>query len=383
MSWIIRRLRHREMEVATGGVRKERKGLVTTKSLWTNIRPYPKDLANYETYYKTDSETNAAVNVLADMTVGVGYYTECENDAAKEIVDRSGAEIGLDQILLNVIKSMLVYGFCPVERYFVKGPPKGVMRLKVLPSRTVKIKMTTKGKVLGYVQKVGAKTITFSPKEIIWFVYNKMGTDPYGTSIVAPILSLLDARAQTHTDMPKIIHRYSSPLTVWESSGTIEPLKKGVMEREPDEDIFVGQVSKDDVRFSTVEMDPRGRFTEYIKNIDDSIIEGLQAPILGYLRNATEASATKMLEVIDRHVTGIQRYVKRMVEGEVFTPLLALHGIGEVPSIRWGVPQTGLEDVPLAAFLSKGLEIGYLSQAQFLQILKQMGLHIEEEEGEE
>ena len=315
MSWLVEKLRRRkpiQVETAEPGGTEERKGLVS-RGTWDKFAPYPANLADYEKFYKGDSEVHAAVNVLADMSVGVGYFTECENDRAKEIVDKFAADVGLDQILLNVVKSKLIYGFCPVERYLVKGPPKGVLRLKILPSRTVKVKRDRKGKILGYKQTLNGHSVNFRVKELVWFVYNQVGTGPYGTSIIAPILSLVKAKKQTHIDMPKIIHRYSSPLTVWETAGDINALKDAVTSREANEDIFLGHVGKDDVRFKTVELDPRGRFMEYINDVNQSILEGLQAPLLHYLRNATEASATKMLEVIDRHVQGIQQYVKRVV----------------------------------------------------------------------
>ena len=380
MTWLMEKLRRRKpMQVETGGRGvEERKGLVT-RGTWDKLAAHPANLAEYEKYYKSDSEVHAAINVLADMSVGVGYFTECEDEKAKEIVDNFAEEVGLDQILLNVVKSKLIYGFCPVERYLVKGPPKGVLRLKILPSRTVKVKRDRKGKILGYKQTLNGHVVNFTVKEIVWFVYNQVGTGPYGTSIIAPILSLVKAKEQTHKDMPKIIHRYSSPLTVWETAGDIKALKDAVISREPNEDIFLGHVGKDDVRFKTVEIDPRGRFTEYIRDLDESLLEGLQAPILRYLRNATEASATKMLEVIDRHVQGIQQYVKRVVEREIFAPLLASHGLSDVPSINWGAPKTGLEDLDLNG-LARLVEVGALTPLAAQDLMRKMGLPLEEPE---
>jgi hypothetical protein len=324
---------------------------------------------------------HAAINVLADMAVGVGYYTEYENQRAKEIVDEFAEDVGMDQILLNVVKSMLIYGFCPVERYLVKGPPKGVLRLKILPSRTVQVERDQKGKILGYKQALNGHTVNFKEREIVWFVYNQVGTGVYGTSIIEPILSLVKAKEQTHKDMPKIIHRYSSPLTVWETSTDISALKDAVTSREPNEDIFMGHVSKDDVRFKTVELDPRGRFVEYIDDINEGILEGLQAPLLRYLRNATEASATKMLETIERHILGIQQYVKRVVEREIFAPLLAAYGLSDVPSLEWGQPKTGLEDLDLEG-LARLVEVGALTPSQAQDLMQKMGLPLEETEEE-
>ncbi len=373
------RLFRKQMQVERGAPQvNEKKGYVSRGS-WDKTVSFPANLDAYEKYYREDSEVHAAVNVLADMTVGVGYYTESENERAKEIVDDFAELVGLDQILLNVVKSMFIYGFCPVERYLVKGPPKGKLKLKLLPARTVHVLRDRKGKILGYKQKLDGHIVNFKPREIVWFVYNQVGVSPYGTSIVSPILSLVKAKAQTHVDMPKIIHRYSSPLTVWETAADVSALKDAITDREPNEDIFLGHVGKDDVRFKAVEIDPRGRFTEYIKDIEEGILEGLQAPLLRYLRNATEASAKTMLEVIGRHVQGVQRYVKRVVERQVFTPLLASYGISDVPSINWGVKKTGVEDLDLSG-IADLVSSGALTPGQAQDLLVKMGLPLEEAE---
>ena len=380
MSWLLEKLRrHKDIQVETGGREvEERKGLVTRRT-WDKLVPHPPNLAEYEKYYKTDADVNAGINRLVSRTVGRGYYTECENERAKEIVDNFAEDVGLDQILKKVVAGALTYGFCPVERYLVKGPPKGVLRLKILPSRTVQIKRDPKGKVLGYKQTLNGHSVDFKVKEIVWFVHNPIGVNPYGTSSVACVLPLLKAREQTHKDMPKIIHRYSSPLTEWETAGDIKALKDAVISREPNEDIFLGHVGKDDVRFKTVEIDPRGRFTDYIKILDDAIIEGLDAPIMRSLRNSTEASAKVQLEVSEGQIQGIQRYVRRVVEREIFAPLLASYGISDVPSINWGAKKTGLEDLDLKAIASL-VEVGAITPLAAQDLMRKMGLPLEEKE---
>jgi len=360
--------------------KREQKGIGREGWALEEFVEYPEDLESFEKYYKENNEVNAAVNVLSDMTVGVGYFTESENEKAKEIVDSFAEEMGLDILLNRVVKNMLIYGFCPIERWLKLGrPPQTGMRLglKALSPKTVKVRMDKKGEVLGYRQTVSGSTVDFKPSSIVWCVYNQVGTSPYGMSITQPILNLLEAKESINEDMPKVIHRYGSPLTVWETSQAISALKQAVTEREPDEDVFLGNTPPDAVRWKTLEMDPRGRFADYIKIIDEEILECLQAPILRYLRNATEASATKMLEVIDRHIQGLQRYMKRVVEREMFSPLLAVYDIWDVPSLRWGRPQTGLENISLTD-IANLTEKGVITPLQGVNLLKKIGVPIED-----
>jgi len=382
--WDFLRRRNVQVELASkDNIVSEKKGQVGRRT-YDQLVPHPANLSDFIYYYNNDDEVHAAVNALTDMSVGGGYYTGCEeNERAKEIVDKWAAFIGLDQQLLNIVKTQLIFGFCPVERWFVRGPPKGAMKIKLLPPRTVWYKRTKQGGHLGYQQKFydASTPVDFKPEEIVWFVYNQVGTSPYGTSICASILKLLKAKKQVHEDMPKIIHRYASPLTVWKYRQDISEIKDAVSGRTPNEDIFLGHLNKDAFEFDTVQMDPRGRFENYIEQIDMGIMEGLQAPILRYMRNATEASATKMLEVIDRHIAGIQRYVKRVVETEFFAMVLKRHGILDVPTLNWGAPKTGLEDLDLQG-IANLVKSNAVSSRQAQKLLIKMGLPLEEEDEE-
>lgn len=376
---LLERFRRR-MQVETGAPRDllERKGDVQQLTFQKKV-PHPANLSDFMKYYKNDDQVHSAVNSLANMSVGEGYWTECENENAKKIVDDFAEAVGLDQFLLKIVKKKLIYGFCPVERWFVKGPPVGNLKLKLLPPQTVYFLRTKKGKHLGYKQQFsGSQGVDFKVNEIVWFTY---GLGPYGCSLVGSVLPLLKAKAQTNKDMPKVIHRYGSPLTVWQTKGDVTNLKDAVTDREPNEDIFLGHVDEGDTRFSTVEMDPRGRFDNYIDKIIIGILEGLQAPSLQWFRNATEASATKLMEIVERHVSGIQRYMKRVVEREIFTVLLARHGISDIPTINWGVPKTGLEDLDLGG-LAELVSSGALTPLQAQNLMIQMGLPLEEVEEE-
>jgi hypothetical protein len=88
-----------------------------------------------------------------------------------------------------------------------------------------------------------------------------------------------------------------------------------------------------------------------------------------------------MLEVIDRHIEGIQQYVKRVVEREIFAPLLAAYGLSDVPSLEWGQPKTGLEELDLEG-LARLVDVGALTPSQAQDLMRKMGLPLEETEEE-
>ena len=383
-------LRGRNMEVLTAPIHndvEERKGLVLGfgELGYEGTWHHPENFSQYGKYYQKDGVVCSGINVLADMSVGVGFYLDCEDEAAKKIIEDWCRTVGLDQMLHHIVRTQLVYGFCPVERWVVRGPPVGKFRLKVLPPESVKVRVNLQGKLLGYRQELLGQPVSFRPRDLIWFVYNKMGTSPYGTSKVAPILDLLKAKAQTNKDIPKIIHRYSAPLTVWKARSSVRSLKKAVQDREPDEDVFIGNIEKDDVSHSTVLMDPRGKFVDYIEILNDDILEGIMAPVLNYLGDANLASADKVLEVIDRHIQGIQRQCKRIVEKDMFEVVLALHGKTrpeQLPRIQWGSQRTGVEDLDLMG-VAELVKAKAITPAQSQDLLRRMGLPLEEPKPED
>lgn len=338
--------------------------------------PHPENLGEYEKWYQDDGEVASGINVIVALTVGIGFYTESENERAKEIIDEWCGKIDLDRRLQNFVRTYLVNGFCPVERWAKPGPPIGKLQLKLLPPDSVKVRVTRKGDLLGYKQDWFGQTINFLPREIIWFVHNPIGSNPYGMSQLCSILSLIKEKHKILVMLPKVVSHHASPLTVWKSKGSVRQVKKAVTEREKEDDVFIGNIDPNDVQFETVKFDPRSRFVEYIQEINNQILEGLQAPLLHYLRNATQASATKMLEVIDGMIQGVQRYVKRIVEKEMFEVVLRFHGITDKVTLNWGSKKTGIEKIDLTG-LAALVSHGVLTPDQAADLLQKMGIPVE------
>ena len=381
MSWLKRLFEH-HIQAEAGGPLTERRGTVRVgPPPLEGVAPHPENIEKYERLYRESALVNSAVNSLTDMIVGVGYFTEAEDENSKKLVDEHAEEINLDGILRKACQLMLIYGFAPVERWWANG----LLNLKPLPPRTVYIRLDEKGRLLGYRQRTwSGKPIDFQPEEVIWLCHNELPGQPYGVSLVEPVINLLEYKQEILEDLCRIVHRYASPLNIWITRSDISPVKSAVEQREPDEDIFIGRASPEDVEIKTLEMDPRGRYTDYLAIINEEIYEALKAPFLVHLRNATEASARVQLEVIQRHVDGIQRYMKRAVEREIFQPLVERRGLKEVPRLRWGRPSTGVENISVED-VAKLVQAYVLTANQAVDLLRKMGLPImaeEEREGE-
>ena len=337
----------RPVEASHGSVYKTEaeKGAVVTTYQWTERRPHPANMSNYEDW-GNDSEASVALEVLTNIIAGVGYYTEMaeeedENHKNKQVIDEYGEAVNLDEDLQLICHTMLHKGFCPVERI-------DDYDLKVLPPETFYIYMDKKGTLLKYTQERTVNDIIntwegTAMEDIIMFYFGKTTSWPYGKSLLEPIGELLDERAQMNKDMPKAIHRWAYPIPVISTLRSKAAVEDAFINRDMDHAVFIGNVAEGEFSMETLAIDPQARFIPYIELIYYQICEGLHAPLLLYLKNATEASATVMMESVDRLVTGVQRYIKRRVEKYLFEPQ-----VGEpVPRLVWGQPKTGLEEITL------------------------------------
>ena len=117
----------------------------------------------------------------------------------------------------------------------------------------------------------------------------------------------------------------------------------------PGEDIVTNQ----EVDVIPVKMDPRARFDAYIEYLDNKVTLGLMTSVLRLFTKPgfTEASAKEANRLQDNLINAIQRNVKRIVEREIYEPLLRSHGLDPDKSqvrFNWGIPEKlriELEDI--------------------------------------
>lgn len=375
------------MEISHGAGYKTREdvGKIDTSYRWKTRLSHPLNMHNYEEW-GNDAEASVALEVLKNIIAGVGYYTEMPEEFQPKnadekphkhqvFIDDYGETVNLDEKLQYIAHTMLHKGFCPVEII-------DDYDLKLLPPETFYIHMTKTGELIKYTQERSTNDVvtTWKTQEeidsILLFFFGWTPNQPYGKSLLEPIGALIDDRAQMNLDMPAAVHRWAYPIPIMETSGSKDSLQAACEDRDIDEWIFIGNVNDGDVRWKTLEIDPQARFIPYIELIYYQICEGLHAPLLLYLKNATEASATVMMESVDRLVNGVQRYVKRRVEKHLFKPQ-----VGEpVPRLVWGQPKTGLEDITLQDISSI---LPFMAKNQQQHLLKQYLSGMPEPEWEE
>lgn len=352
-----------------------------------------KGIKTYYDLYKDHDLVRGMIDDLAESACGQGIYTTVEKlspvfqkNKSKELCDEFGKYQELDNKLPKIAKNTLIAGFLPVETKLAPDPEKCTLKI-IHPLTIDKIEqnpITTE--VIRLHQKVGSNEQWIDGENLAWFTYGNLANDPRGISFIQSILSLLTTLDNATNTVSKIAERYISPIAVWKSRAPSSTLKNIVLNREEGEAIFLGsltseEMSQDIVKFYQV--DPRVPFWDYMENLELRVYAYSRASNVWYTKNANLASAEKMEDIVARHVASIQRNIKRTIEKSWYVPLCQMNAQEEIPKVNFGKEPTGVEDLTPSEIIAKGMELGYISQPQFYEILRQMGVKVTEVLGTE
>lgn len=350
----------------------------------SKVKHYTNDnVKDYFNAYMDHDLVRLYVDDLVEAAVGQGFYTTTEEeypnkkDSPKYHVDQFNQHFDLDNLLPNICRITLIAGFCPVETKLVRNLEKS--SLAIVDPRTIdwhknKGVEAKLGKIIRVHQKVNEKVNIIESSDLAWFNYSQVGTNPLGNSFVRGLIELINILNDATDDVKKILKRYIAPLGVWKTTQTVDNMKRAVLERDPGQDIFIGNMRRDDVENPNVPMfftvDPRVPFWDFIEYLDRRIYSYSRANNLWYVRNATQASAKEMDDIVSRHIGAIQRDMRRPVEKYWYKPYVDLKGYSEVPKIAFGYEQTGIEDIDISTIITELIKMGYLTDTQAMAILK-------------
>jgi len=133
----------------------------------------------------------------------------------------------------------------------------------------------------------------------------------------------------------------------------------------------------------TVQIDPITQFQAYLEHILNQFYLGGETPLpkLFTTPGFTEASARAAVEVAERKVMALQRFVKRVVEREIFALLIDQAGYDPKEAgcrLNWGMPE---KPAIVVADLLRAGELGLVSSDEFRGIMKKFRWELTQSEG--
>jgi hypothetical protein len=183
-------------------------------------------------------------------------------------------------------------------------------------------------------------------------------------------------KAKIERVMPKILEKYAGPdvLALLEKADgqTIQKFQSAIKNRS-EEGTWLFYNGRGDIK--PVTLDPRARFEYYIEHLINQFYLGCETPLprLFSTPGFTEASAKAALDLQEMLVKPIQRYVKRQVEKDIFSVVLAQAGLESKKAqvrLNWGVQKT--PQVVMADML-KAAELGLIRSEEFRKSAAKFG----------
>lgn len=362
----------------------------------------PISLSIYRDAYLKDPATAAACDYLAEQAVGVGIFITSESPRAKDLADDFNTEVGMDQLLMQNGRECVYAGNSFLEK--VRDENKRLVDLKLLPVTSIrKIKRDkTTGEVQQYVQQLGGATNVLEPADVVHFKFNAQDGEAFGSPVIRSLLesyqvddrytrdSFLKIKAKMEAIMPKIFERYAAPKNVWVFPGVsdakLQEYKAAIEQTPPDEDLAFNPSAQATFDIKSLVIDPRARFEGFVNYIESQYIAGMQTPVVKLYTapGFTEASATVAKEISDRKIAFLRRFLKRVVEREIYRDLLESHGMkwtANRVTLNWGAErrEISFQEIVTLAQISAQTGVPYLTKGEVRNLLRKFGYELKEE----
>ncbi|MCX8191736.1 MAG: hypothetical protein N3F06_02880 [Nitrososphaerales archaeon] len=342
------------------------------------------DFSTLIDYYLKDATVKAAIDWLTDQVSGPGFYTTSESERAKNLVDEFNEGVNLDNFIRIWCQEILITGNSFTELI----TPTKLEDLHHIQLSTVKrIKRDRFGRVEAIIINVSGEEIELNPKNVIHFAWNVIDRQAFGIGLIHALASMridssgnmippiLNILSDLEQDMRRLLHTHGEHV-IYEfpdaSDDFIENKAKPIIKGLKPGDKFITNKT---VNIKAIEIDPRVRFEAYIDYFTNLRIIGLNAAIVKLVSTPgfTEASARAALEAVESTVRGIQRFLKRIIEREIFDRVLISNGINPQRNpvrLNWGQP-----DIPEIKFddVFKAVELGIVRVEEARKILQKSG----------
>ncbi len=368
--------------------------LVSAANTWTDKIPHPAIMTSLDDI-NSDPDIDSAITNLTEM-VAATFFTEMGEDVPKVTDPSTGKEKPhankvkldawcekhrVDEVLKMAVREAFEKGFFAIDL-----DPDNDFEPKVLPSESMYMWRKADSKqAYKYTQEFGGRETDKwegdDLQRIIWWAHKETPINPYGKALAFCLEDFVDARREMTDDGNAVLHRLGYPDRRFECKDEKirDLLYNEYTKKEPDEAVFLAGVEEGDIKEVTSQLQNiRINFEGFQQSNDTRITNNLNAPTMSTLRNATEASATKMLEFFENYAQGIQHSLKRVVENSMFQKVLGKPSSSNpMPNLSWGRQKTGLEKLT-GADVSQLKTSGCITFDQAQDLLKKLGVPLKD-----
>lgn len=332
---------------------------VDTKSYMMNIlATYEQpegDLELFHTMATNIPIIHGAITAYMRLT-NTTMSIECAKDETRNLVYDIIERIELDEVINKALYQYNTYGFVGVE-IVLDATYSDIVKLKVIDSRTLRVKKDPWGNIIEYRQIIGIPTgdqqqsnsapgtIILNPDTIMYFQRQADDDSAYGVSLLRSLPFITSIMLSIQSAIGKIYRRYgapkyhvtynpSTPIPDNVMDDRMEQIKDDFEDFEVDSDFF----SNGDVKVDVIGAGSSAiQFTAELQHIMEQLMSGLGLPanVLGYNYGSTETHAKEQNIILMGNIENTQRTFKRVIENTLMTIIAQIYDLDEVPQVEF------------------------------------------------
>lgn len=342
---------------------------------------HPFDFKECEDLYKKYGLIQAFIDKYVDFIVGQGFYIECKDKKAKEIIEQFMKDVQFHSLLIKWVREGLVKGSAFMEIY-----GENEINLKNISSNHFYVKRDIHGKIEDFNQYTGnfqygllskSKIINFKPNEIADIYFGQIGDEAYGTGIIYPLLVYLNNFLQLDKDSHYLMGRKANA-PIDSTVGTPEEpasqididsyANKLQLQRNNTEWVHNHLITNKVLDFGQI----GEKFMTPLEFDLDMMLYSVQIPklLMGTDRGWTGASDNQ-LDAFQRRINSYQEEVEKVIETKIFKRVLQMNGLDVDVEFQWGRPSDAerREEIKL---LTELLKIPFLTPTLNMQLQKKL-----------
>lgn len=322
-----------------------------------NIVKFPKELGEEHPFKFEDCESayrkfgiaKAAVDKHIDFIISPGFYVTSEEPKIEKTINDFIEDVDFHEVLRRWIREALMKGNGFMEIGLAKDFSK--VQLKVVNANSMYVVRDKFGDVQGYNQYVGKfdkfnpkAVIPFDKKEIAHLPLDKIGDDAYGLGLVYPGLYVIDNIVGSEKDMHMLIRRKANAPIHAKLGTPEEPATQADISTFGAKLEYLNNMHEwatdHRTEFKVIDFGNLGeKFATVLEHDKECLFYVFQIPaVLMGSAYQNEGIAQVQLDAFERRIQSLQAAIGKVVEEQIFKPILTLNGLSGQVEIIWGQP---------------------------------------------